>query len=290
MVSISAILRHLDQETSNGLQGLPGDGYLISRYPRFKRVRKLALEHGLEFICSGPVFQEYVRSPLTSLELITKNKTIPYRYYSTESDLQKLIQGQSRSTPATFHETAHLLIRQANEYTKILKARNEDTLIPFILIEESIVNTAEWLMAIDIHDEPGRLCWSLQSPVTTSLETRQSVQYIRKKYGSSFLFRFALESYLCANFNRDTQAQYDFNRVSNDLNAARCDEKILSELFFHAFHLDPKFRQETNSSYISNRIELKHNSHSIWKCYSTSLTHSSSPFKQLIDHAEVIFA
>ena len=290
MVSISEILRQLDQGTADGLPGLLGDGHLISRYPRFKRVRTAALRHGLQFKCTGPILQEYNKSPLTSLELIAKNRVIPYNSYTTESDLQALSQGQSKSTPAIFHEAIHLLLRQGNAYAQILKVCNVVTLIQFILFEESIVNTAECLMSIDIDDERGRLCWSLQSPVTSSHETRQRAQHIKKKYGDSFLFRFVLESYLCANFNRDHLAQTDCKRLSGDLNAQHCDETILFELFTQAFHLDPAFRQETNSSYISNRTGRNQDPQSIGLYYCKSLTNENSPFKQFIDQAETSFA
>ncbi len=247
-----------------------GDGYLLQNNSLYKRVRDLAVAKGFQF--SSKQNDAYRALPLSQLERILREKTIPYIDNVTVlNEIESRIPGltvwndisDSLKGNSVFHESCHAAARTPSLATDIQREVGIDlseaqTLSLFL--EESFANACELLSILDADDVVHRIFIELNSYVYM-LEDRVHLRVADDELGSEALMKFILLSYLHANFLHE-MSDKDFARTlalagaPSTLDAKK--KKSLRQLSRIAWKLNPRFREVTTRFYLRlNGLKLE---------------------------------
>jgi hypothetical protein len=239
-----------------------GDGYLLENNSRYLRIRQQAVAKGFRF--SFEQNDAYRALPLSQLDRLLKNKTIPYIDNVTvlaeiESRIPRLTVWNDISDNlkgnSVFHEACHAVARDEKLPNHLQRESGIDSgqaQTLSLLLEESFANASELLSILDADEAVHRIFLELNSYIYM-LDDRVHLLKAESEIGSEALAKFILLSYLHANFLREISDK-DFERmlflsgVSSALDPKK--KKSLRQLSKIAFKLNLRFREVTTRFYL----------------------------------------
>ena len=263
-MKIAQLLEHHQKFASRPhvLSDSLGDGFLVSNNRFFGAIRRAVVAAG--FRLSHDAHPAYRALPLSQLDWILKNKTIPYidnvsvlrevelkiPRVSVWDDVSDNLKGN-----AVFHESCHGVARSVafdfqHPRAQVLK----------MLVEESFANTCELLSITDAGDPAHRIFLELNSYIFMN-DDRTNLRNALNEIGAERVFVFLMLSYLHANFlrpisDRDFERLFALAQSAGALGAVSGSpldvksKKTLRALSKIAFQLNPRFREVTTRFYL----------------------------------------
>ncbi len=249
---------HDNNHSDLGVSKNLGDGFLIKKNRLFSEIRRKSRELGFRY--SDEPNANYLALPLSQLETILRDKTIPY---SDNVSVLRQIEMQhplmtewdevtdNLKKNRIFHESCHTIARSYSEYY-FQNSDDRDTTILRLLIEESFSNACELLGIVDVDDNAHRIFYELNSYIFM-YEDRSQLKKLVSEVGQPKTLKFLIGCYLFSNFLHEKISETDFNtllRVFNLGELSSSAQKTMRSVSKIAFELNPRFRWVTTTFYL----------------------------------------
>lgn len=249
---------HQKNQTDLGLSKNLGDGFLIKNNFLYGSVRKTAAKLGFKY--TDQIDSKYLALPLSQLETVLKNKTIPYvDNVSVLVDVENQIRNVTIWDDVTdnlkqnhvFHESCHAISRSFSN-SIFENEKNQDNVIFRLLIEESFSNTCELLGIMDAEDSAHRIFYELNSYIFMP-DNRSQMKKLVTETSLGSIIQFLIGCYLFSNFLHEKIKDADFNQLLKLLNLHEqpiAVQKTMRSVSKIAFELNPRFRWVTTTFFL----------------------------------------
>ncbi len=249
---------HQQNQTDLGLSKNLGDGFLIKNNLLYGSVRKTAASLGFKYTDQSD--SKYLALPLSQLETVLKNKTIPYvDNVSVLVDVENQIRNVTVWDDVTdnlkqnhvFHESCHAISRSISN-SIFENEKNQDNVIFRLLIEESFSNTCELLGIMDAEDTAHRIFYELNSYIFMP-DNRSQLKKLVTDTSLSSIIQFLIGCYLFSNFLHEKIKDADFIQLLKLFNLHDQPisvQKTMRSVSKIAFELNPRFRWVTTTFYL----------------------------------------
>ncbi|MGZ3691289.1 MAG: hypothetical protein ACXVAX_07285 [Pseudobdellovibrio sp.] len=251
-----------------------GDAYLINKNSLYRSIRRQVQVLGFKF--SKQFGNSFNALPLSQLETILKEKTIPYTDNVTVlKDIEAKIPNVCDWDEVTdnlkknylFHESCHAVARSYSEKTLTQKLTQTELVIK-LLVEESFANTCELLGIVDVNDSAHRIFYEANSYCYMENE-KTNIKNLIQDLGFDFIFYFTLLNYMHSNFlyekisekNIESVVQFIVNNnlaetVQSNVSTFYKRLKLISRI---CLELNPRFRFVTTTFYFHlQKINISH--------------------------------
>ncbi len=235
-----------------------GDSFLNEHNSIYAAIKKGALDNG--FIYSTDVDPSYAALPLSQLDVVLKNKKIPYFdnvsvLLEVEKKIPQMTQWDEVSDNLKrnfiFHESCHAVSRSEADVI-FNNEKVELKIILKLMIEESFSNACELMAIVDVEQPAHRLFYEANSYIYV-LDYRVHLRDLTNEFGIADAFKFILFCYLYSNFLHDLIDDQKLNQILGLLRLTISDPKKLKKLKAIsriAFQLNPRFRMVTSGFYM----------------------------------------
>lgn len=249
---------HNSNHPDLGLSKNLGDGFLINKNRLFSEVRRKSI--GLGFRYSDEPNANYLALPLSQLEAILRNKTIPYSdnvSVLTQIEMQHPLLTEwddvtdNLKKNHIFHESCHTIARSYSAYY-FQNSDDRDTTILRLLIEESFSNACELLGIVDVDDNAHRIFYELNSYIFM-YEDRSQLKKLISDIGQPKSLKFLIGCYLFSNLLHERISETDYQSLLKVFNLGELPssvQKTMRSVSKIAFELNPRFRWVTTTFYL----------------------------------------
>tara|TARA_B110001454_G_scaffold219202_1_gene251980 strand:+ start:70004 stop:70906 length:903 start_codon:yes stop_codon:yes gene_type:complete len=249
---------HQQNQTDLSLPKNLGDGFLLKNNSLYRAVRTMATQ--LDFKYTDQVDSKYLALPLSQLEIVLKNKTVPYvDNVNVLVDIEAQIKNITTWDDVTdnlkqnhvFHESCHAISRSISN-TIFKDETDSDSAILRLLVEESFSNTCELLGIVDAEDMAHRIFYELNSYIFM-YNDRSQLKRLVAEIGQSSAIKFLIGSYLFSNFLHEKIKDSDFAQLLKMLELYQHPisvQKMMRSVSKIAFELNPRFRWVTTTFYL----------------------------------------
>ncbi len=234
-----------------------GDGYLIKNNPIYRAIRTQSAQFSFTFTSEPNA--AYTALPLTQLEVVLRNKSIPYvdnvtvltQLEAMAPNLATWEEIKDNLKPNyLFHESCHAVARSAGAHL-ISRERHDDERLEYLvtmLLEESFANACELMAVIYIEESTHRIFFEINS-YSHMYDARFILTALAKEMGTQSLFQFLVYTYLYSNFLRerlsDSELETVLHLIGIDENLLK-SSKVLRSVSKIPFKLNLRFRTVTS--------------------------------------------